>query len=106
MANGHAGIAALEGRVPEALGLYRSALAGYRDAGCRFDVALTVLDMAALIGPEEPGVRAVIPEGREILVGLGAPSLVERLDTLVDEGVQPARTTRPSAEPTSAQRVR
>ncbi len=39
-----AGIAALEGRTPDALALYRSALAGYRDAGCRFDV-----------GPDDPG---------------------------------------------------
>ncbi len=84
--NVRAGIAALQGRPAEALGLYRSALAGYRDAGCRFDVALTVLDMAALIGPDEPAVRAAIPEGREILVGLGAHSLVERLDALASEG--------------------
>ena len=78
-----AGIAALEGHIPEALGLYRSALAGYRDAGCRFDVALTIFDMAALIGPGEPAVRSAIPEGREILESLGARPLVERLDSLV-----------------------
>ncbi|HEY4189421.1 MAG TPA: hypothetical protein VGM28_03290, partial [Candidatus Limnocylindrales bacterium] len=89
-ANVQAGIAALQGRVPESLGLYRSALAGYRDAGCRFDVALTVLDMAALIGTDEPAVRAAIPEGREILVGLGAQPLVERLDALAGERGRPS----------------
>ncbi len=75
-----AGMAALEGRVGESLGLYRSALTGYRDAGCRFDVALVILDMAVLIGAAEPAVRAVIPEGRAILEELGALSLVARLD--------------------------
>ena len=74
-----AGIAAREGRVAEALGLYRSALAGYRQAGCRFDVALVVLDMATLIGPGEPAVAAAIPEGRAILESLGAEPLLARL---------------------------
>ena len=34
VSNLQAGIAALEGRTADALGLYRSALAGYREAGC------------------------------------------------------------------------
>ena len=51
---------------------------GYREAGCRFDVALTILDMATLIGPDEPAVRSSIPEGREILESLGARPLIER----------------------------
>ncbi|HEV8403621.1 MAG TPA: hypothetical protein VGQ31_11360, partial [Candidatus Limnocylindrales bacterium] len=88
--NVRAGIAALQGRPAEAMALYRSALPGYRDAGCRFDVALTILDMAALLGPDEPGVRALIPEGREILVGLGAHPLVERLDALAGERDRPS----------------
>ena len=74
-----AGIAAREGRVADALSLYRSALAGYREAGCRFDVALVVLDMALLLGPGEPAVAAVIPEGRAILESLGAEPLLARL---------------------------
>jgi hypothetical protein len=102
MANVRAGIAALEGRVPDALGLYRSALAGYRDAGCRFDFALTVLDMAALIGTDEPAVRAAIPEGREILVALGAHPLVERLDALAGEGQRPPSSPSPATEAAAA----
>jgi tetratricopeptide (TPR) repeat protein len=101
-ANVRAGIAALEHRVPEALGLYRSALAGYRDAGCRFDFALTVLDMAALIGTDEPAVRAAIPEGREILVALGAHPLVERLDALAGEGQRPPSSPSPATEAAAA----
>jgi class 3 adenylate cyclase/tetratricopeptide (TPR) repeat protein len=103
--NVRAGIAALQGRPAEAMALYRSALPGYRDAGCRFDVALTILDMAALLGPDEPGVRALIPEGREILVGLGAHPLVERLDALAGDGDGPTPAARPAAEPTAAQRA-
>ena len=93
-----AGIAALEGRIPEALALYRSALAGYRDAGCRFDVALTILDMAALVGPAEPAVRSAIPEGREILEGLGARPLVEQLDRLAAGGGPPTSGSAPVTE--------
>jgi class 3 adenylate cyclase/tetratricopeptide (TPR) repeat protein len=96
------GIAALEGPVPEAIGLYRAALAGYRDAGCRFDVALTILDMAALIGPAEPAVRAAIPEGREILESLGARPLIERLDVLASEGERPARALDSAHKSTAA----
>ena len=100
-----AGIAAGDGRIPEALGLYRSALAGYRDAGCRFDVALTILDMAALIGTDEPAVRSVIPEGREILESLGARPLVERLDALVSEGAHASVDAGPAAERRTPQRT-
>ncbi len=79
----HAGIAAAEGRTADALALYRSAIGGYREAGCRFDVALTIFDMARLIGPDEPAVNASIPEAREILESLEARPLIERLDALM-----------------------
>ena len=75
-----AGIAAAEGRVPDALAGYRTALAAYRDLGLPFDVALTGLDMAALLGVGEPAAAAAAAEAREILVGLGATPLVARLD--------------------------
>ena len=96
LSNMRAGIAAGEGRTQDALGLYRSALAGYREAGCRFDVALTILDMATLIGPDEPAVRSSIPEAREILESLGARLLLERLDA-----VTAATAAEPSAPTTS-----
>jgi len=102
-----AGIAAAEGRTADAAEPYRAALAGYRAYGLRFDYALTILDMANLIGSIEPAVRAVIPEGREILAGLGARPLVERLDALVaasgaepaGHGLGPGRGTSGSAQP-------
>ena len=99
LASLQAGIAAVEGRTSDALALYRSALAGYREAGCRFDVALTALDMATLIGTDEPAVQASIPEAREILESLSARPLIERLDALTSEGgrERPASTRRATA---------
>jgi class 3 adenylate cyclase/tetratricopeptide (TPR) repeat protein len=78
-----AGLAALEGRVDEALAGYRTALTVYREMGLRFDVAMTGLDMAALVGPGQSAVRAAAAEAREILVELGATPVVERLDRLM-----------------------
>ena len=97
-----AGMAAAEGRTADALGLYRSALAGYRELGCRFDVALTILDMAALIGLDEPAVRSAIPEGRDILESLGAQTLLERLDALEPTSASSTQPTARSGIPTEA----
>jgi hypothetical protein len=41
------------------------------------------LDMAALLGPDVPGVRAAAAEARAILVELGAKPVIARLDRLV-----------------------
>ena len=95
-----AGIAAVEGRTADAIALHRSALAGYREMGCRFDVALTILDMVTLIGPDEPAVRSSIPEGREILESLGARLLIERLDAVSSETARgTGQARRPAVEP-------
>jgi hypothetical protein len=75
-----AGIAAVDGRRDEAVQLYRAALAGFRAFGTRFNLALTVLDMATLLGPDDPAVTAVVEEGRAILTELGARLLLDRLD--------------------------
>jgi hypothetical protein len=106
LANVRAGIAASEGRTADGLALYKSALAGYREMGCRFDFALTVLDMAVLIGLGEPAVRAAIPEGREILRSLGALTLLERLDALDPEDASSTSPTAPMGSPTEALRER
>jgi hypothetical protein len=78
-----AGIAAREGRTREALEAYRAALTGYRDYGARFDLALTGLDMAALIGADEPTVAAAASDARAIFLELDAKPLVDRLDRLM-----------------------
>ena len=78
-----AGLAALEGRLDDAVGDYRTAMTVYGDLGLRFDVAMTALDMATFIGPGHPAVRAAAAEGREILRELEATPLLERLDRLM-----------------------
>jgi hypothetical protein len=96
-----AGLAALEGRRDDAAELYRAALAGFRSYGMRFSFALTVFDMAKLLGIDDPAVRTVLEEGRGILEELGAQTLLTQLDAL-EAGARPAATrsegrARPSA---------
>jgi class 3 adenylate cyclase/tetratricopeptide (TPR) repeat protein/ribosomal protein L40E len=87
-----AGLAALEGRHADALALYRAVLAGYREFGVKFDVALTILDMMAFLGADEPAVAALVPEARDTLDDLGARLLLERLDDLVAAAARSARS--------------
>ncbi|HEY8869717.1 MAG TPA: adenylate/guanylate cyclase domain-containing protein [Candidatus Limnocylindrales bacterium] len=78
-----AGIAALEGRSSDALGLYREALRAWRDLGMAWDEAQTGLDMATFLDPSEPEVRAAADAAREIFARLGARPFLERLDAAV-----------------------
>ena len=75
-----AGIAALEGRRPEAVTLYREALRAWRDMRLQWEEALAALDMAIVLGPTEPGVVAAAAAAREIMERLGAQPFLERLD--------------------------
>ena len=75
-----AGIAAIERRSPDALALYRQALERWRGLDLPWEEALCGIDMATLLDPAEPEVRAAAGRAREILVGLGAKPFVERLD--------------------------
>ena len=75
-----AGIAALEGRTSEAMGLYREALRGWDDLGLPWDQALCAIDMATLFEPGEPEVVAAAARARTFLEGLGARPFLERLD--------------------------
>ncbi|MEA2674574.1 MAG: hypothetical protein QOI92_1766, partial [Chloroflexota bacterium] len=77
-----AGLAALDGRRDDAVALYRSALAGYRSFGMRFSLANTIIDMAKLLGADDPAVRSVIDESRGILEELGAVTLLAHLNAL------------------------
>jgi class 3 adenylate cyclase/tetratricopeptide (TPR) repeat protein len=88
-----AGLAAVEGRRDEALALYRSALAGFRSLGLRFSVAMTIYDMAFLLGPDDAAVQSVLPEGRGILEELRARTLLDRLDELTSDQRQSMVTT-------------
>ena len=75
-----AGIAALEGRAADALSFYREALRAWQDLGLAWDDALCGLDMALLLDPADPEVRAAAESSREILVRLEAMPFIARLD--------------------------
>ena len=75
-----AGCAALEGAPLEALAGYRRAMSAWRDLGLPWDEALCAIDMATLLDPAEPEVRAAAEAAREILTRLGARPFLERLE--------------------------
>jgi hypothetical protein len=83
-----AGIAALEGRRADALALYRDALRAWRDLGLAWDEALCGLDMALLLDPADPDVRAAASATRETLVRLEAAPFVARLDAAMTRSSQ------------------
>ena len=73
-----AGLAALDGRGADAVPLYREANRRFRDSGLPLDEGLTAIEMATLLDPADPEVRAAVDAGRAILLELGARPLVER----------------------------
>ena len=99
-----AGLAALDGRGADAMALYRDANRRFRDAGLSLDEGLTAIEMATLLDPADPEVRAAVDAGRAVLVGLGARPFVDQLDAARARSGDPAgdRAARPgtvSAEP-------
>jgi tetratricopeptide (TPR) repeat protein len=87
-----AGLAAAAGRRAESLGLYREAFRRWRELGLVLDEALCGIDMATLLDPAEPEVRAAAESTREILVRLRAAPLLARLDAAIGRPM-------PTAEP-------
>jgi len=83
--------AALAGRRAEALAGYRAVLDRYRELGMRFVLALTVLEVAAVLGPEAAADLGATEEARAILVELRAAPLVARLDELLGSSVATGR---------------
>ena len=75
-----AGLAALEGRGDDAARLYRESLRAWRELGLPWDEALCALDMATLLDPAEPEVRAAAEAARAILTRLRAMPFLDRLD--------------------------
>ena len=80
-----AGLAALAGRPDESLGLYREVIPAWRALGLPWDEALVGIDMATLLDPSHPEVRATAASSREILVRLEARPFIERLDAALGE---------------------
>ena len=79
-----AGIAALEGRAPEARALYLEAQRGLFDHGVAFEAALVGIDMAKLLGPDDPEASRATAEARPILERLGARPFIALLDAALD----------------------
>lgn len=86
-----AGVAALDGRSADALALYRNALQAWRDLGLAWDEALCGVDMATLLDPADPEVRAAADAARDILVRLEAAPFVARLDAALARTPEPVR---------------
>jgi tetratricopeptide (TPR) repeat protein len=93
-----AGLAALEGRSPEAVATYRDAIRSWRDLGVAVHGALTALDMAILLGPSVPEVAPIAAAAREFFVRVGARPFIDRLDAAL--GGAPV-----AAEPSLAESV-
>jgi class 3 adenylate cyclase/tetratricopeptide (TPR) repeat protein len=93
-----AGLAALGGQPNDALALYRESMTVWRDLGLVWDEALCAIDMASLLGPGEPEVRAAAERARETLVRLRAQPLLERLDAAMAVG-----SARPDSTPVRAE---
>jgi len=86
-----AGIAALEGRTSDALGMYRDALRAWRDLDVPVEGGLTAMDMALLLDPTDPEVAAAARSARELFTRLGARLLLDRLDA-ASALTEPARS--------------
>ncbi len=89
-----AGLAAIDGRGAEALGLYREALRGLHDLGLPWDQALTTIDLVTVLDPTDPEVRAAADAARAILVGLRAQPFVDRLDAALARHTAASGTAR------------
>ncbi|MFI5226950.1 MAG: AAA family ATPase, partial [Candidatus Limnocylindrales bacterium] len=88
-----AGVAAVEGRVDEAIALYREAMTLHRAIDSNFAVARAGLDVVRLVGGSHPVGREVAAEVRAILERVNARAYLDLLDAaLAGRGVatQPA----------------
>ena len=74
-----AGLAALEGRTAEATSLYRDALRAWQALGLQWDEALCSIDMATVLDPSDPEVRAAGESSTAIRTRLGATPYLAHL---------------------------
>jgi hypothetical protein len=98
-----AGIAALEDRPSDALGLYRRALDRLRDLGLPWEAALVGIDMATLLDPSETDVRAAAATARETIIELHATPFLERLDAALARSPTTRSVVVPSARTLDAE---
>ncbi len=90
-----AGRRALEGDSANALADYRAAIDEFRGSNLQYDLALTLLERARLVGSVDADAAAGRAEARQIMAGLGAEGFVERLESgfgaVSSDGSQAAR---------------
>jgi class 3 adenylate cyclase/tetratricopeptide (TPR) repeat protein len=92
------GVAALEGRREDALALYRDAQRRFEELRDVVDLADAQLEMAALLGLDEPEARAAASAARQTWERLGAKAMIDQLDALEQRaGVATPRASRPSS---------
>jgi class 3 adenylate cyclase/tetratricopeptide (TPR) repeat protein len=95
-----AGLAGLEDRPAEALSLYRDALRAWHALGLQWDEALCAIDMATVLDPTDPEVRAATDGARATLTAIGARPFLERLGAAVRT---PTGWAVPAADPFARQ---
>jgi hypothetical protein len=78
-----AAVAGLEGRREEALAGFRRAAREHAELGTVVDRSLTAIDMAAVLGGDDPEVRTEIAFARETFARLGAGPYLERLEAVL-----------------------
>ncbi len=101
-----AGLAALDGRTADALGSYADAQRRFRDLGVALDEALTAIEMATLLDPTLPEVRAAADAARDFLERVRARPFLDRLEAAMARGARTEVDARSltSAPPSSAGR--
>ena len=91
-----AGLAALEGRIPEATRGYLEATSELRRVGLLWELARTQLDFVIAVGPGVREARDAAEEARATFERLGARPYLERLEAAVGPGDSERR---PAASP-------
>ena len=101
---GHAALAALEGRRAEALAGFVDATNRWTDLGFVFDAAMCQLSMVTMMGASDQETRAAADEARVVFERVGAQPLLSRLANAVSAPV-PASGPRSGSSRAEAARV-
>ncbi len=87
------GRAALDGRPAAADPAYRAAVDMFRALDLPLDLGITLMNLRSLLGPGHAESPSIAAEARGIFSGLGAVSLLDRLERIAHEGEASATET-------------
>jgi hypothetical protein len=93
-----AGVKALEGDREGALAGYREATRLFREMDLEFEVAFMGIELATLLGPDEPEAVAAGEHARAYWTRLGSPPLLAQLDTGLARWAKPPTGRQAAAE--------